>query len=69
AKARALNHADSTTWLTLMQHGALRASEEANKDGSISPVMDLTPMAAIYAILNERIIDHPEEKSTVDFMK
>lgn len=69
ANASRLNAADSATWWTLMNDGAKKATEDANADKSISPIMDLIPTPAVYAILFERIIEHPEEKSTLDFMK
>lgn len=67
--AHRISAADTATWLTLMNDGAGKATENANQDKSISPIMDLTPTVAIYAILFERVIEHPEEKSTLDFMK
>lgn len=68
-KARSIKAADAVTWWTMMNEGAKKATENANRDKTISPIMDLRPTAAIYAILFERIIEHPEEKSTLDFMK
>lgn len=68
-RAREISEADSATWATLMTEGARKASENANRDQLLSPIMDLTPTPAIYAILFERIIEHPDEKSTLDFMK
>lgn len=68
-RARKISSADAATWWTMMNDGARKASENANADKTISPIMDLTPTASIYAILFERIIEHPEEKSTLDFMK
>lgn len=69
ASANKLSFADSSTWWMLMNEGARPTTEAANKDKTISPIMDLTPTPAIYAILFERFIDHPDEKSTLDFMK
>ncbi len=68
-QSRRIGAADTATWWTMMNEGARKASENANKDKSISPIMDMAPNAAIYAILFERVIEHPEEKSTLDFMK
>ena len=68
-KARKISTAGTATWWTFMNDGPRKATENANADKTISPTMDLTPTAAIYAVLFERIIEHPEEKSTLDFMK
>lgn len=68
-QAKRISSANTATWWTMMNDGARKATENANADKSVSPIMDLTPTAAVYAILFERIIEHPEEKSTLDFMK
>lgn len=50
------------TWRNLIEDGAVAASRRSF-DSKLPPVMDLKPTKGIYAVLAEREVLHPEEKS------
>lgn len=60
--ARRINEKQAETWKALITGGAARASSNAKDNNQILPLMKLTPQPALYAILSEREILHPEEK-------
>lgn len=66
-RARRINAGAANTWWTIINDGALAATNMALKRGDYLPVMDLRPEAALYAVLTERYINFPEEKMKFDF--
>jgi O-antigen ligase/Flp pilus assembly protein TadD len=66
AKARTIDPRQAETWRNLIENGAVSASKRSF-DGKLLPVMDLKPKDAIYAVLAEREVVHPEEKSDFHF--
>jgi O-antigen ligase len=61
-----INSRQAETWRTLIEDGAAAASRKSF-DNNLVQVMDLKPKSAIYAMLAEREILHPEEKVTINF--
>lgn len=60
--ARRIDEKQAETWRLLITDGALRTSENAKNNKQILPLMKLKPVHALYAILEERHLLHPEEK-------
>lgn len=56
-----INEKEARTWLTMMTEGARAASIDAAQN-NYTTVMKLSPLPAVYAIVTEREILHPEEK-------
>lgn len=54
------------TWRNLAESGPVVASKKAF-DENLLPVMDLKPIRAIYAMVHERELTHPEEKFDFKF--
>lgn len=54
------------TWRNLAESGPVVASKKAF-DENLLPVMDLKPRRAIYAMVHERELTHPEEKIDFEF--
>lgn len=65
--ARQLDGKQAETWRLLINNGALAASERARTDKGILNLMELQPAPALYAVLTEREILYPEEKSKFNF--
>ena len=65
--ARQLDKNQSETWWLLINYGSLKASEKSRVNKEISSLDELTPNSGIYAILAERQIIHPDEKSIFKF--
>jgi tetratricopeptide (TPR) repeat protein len=62
-RARSLDSKAAATWQTLLTKGAAQVSSKATDPKSgILNVMDLHPQSAIYAVMSERLIMHPEEQ-------
>ncbi|MDI1242090.1 MAG: O-antigen ligase family protein [bacterium] len=62
-KARSLDLRAATTWLTLLTKGAVEVSSKAiDPNSEVVNVMDLAPESAIYAVMSERLVKHPEEQ-------
>lgn len=64
--AMEINPRQAETWRNLIEDGAAAASRRAFS-GNLLLVMDLKPKSAIYAMLAEREVLHPEEKVTINF--
>jgi O-antigen ligase len=64
--AMSINPRQAEMWRNLIEDGAAVASRRSF-DNNLVQVMDLTPKSAIYAMLAEREILHPEEKVTINF--
>lgn len=64
--AMKINPRQAETWRNLIEDGAAAASRRSFTN-NLLPVMDLKPKNAIYAVLAEREILHPEEKITIEF--
>ncbi|HYP50560.1 MAG TPA: hypothetical protein VEQ34_06430, partial [Pyrinomonadaceae bacterium] len=67
--ARQLDKKQAETWRLLINNGAFAASQRAKTDKEILNLMELRPAPALYAILTEREILYPEEKSKFNFGK
>jgi hypothetical protein len=67
--ARQLDKKQAETWRLLINDGAFAASQQAKTDKEILNLMELRPAPALYAILTEREILYPEEKSKFNFGK
>ena len=53
----------AATWSTLLSGGAVQVSAKAvDQESGILQVMDLVPQSAIYAVMSERLVKHPEEQ-------
>ena len=63
ARAEQIDPPAAKTWWTLITKGALAATNDANRDADLAKVMDLQPAAAMYAVLTERYVTHPEEQT------
>ena len=61
-----INSRQAEMWRNLIEDGAVAASRRSF-DNNLVQVMDLKPESAIYAMLAEREILHPEEKTTINF--
>jgi predicted Zn-dependent protease len=64
--AKSIDAAQAQTWRSLIEDGAVKASRMSFEKGTV-PVMDLKPNSAIYAVVAEREILHPEERSDFHF--
>jgi tetratricopeptide (TPR) repeat protein len=64
--ALGIDQRQAETWRNLIEDGAAAASRRSF-DKKLLPVMDLRPQNGIYAVLAEREIRHPEEKSNSHF--
>lgn len=64
--AMKIDRRQAETWRNLIEDGAAAASRRSFAD-NLLPVMDLKPKNAIYAMLAEREVLHPEEKVTIQF--
>jgi len=62
-KALELDRPAANTWWTMINRGSQVASDMAFRNPEHRAIMDLWPTASIYAVLDERQIRHPEEKS------
>ena len=62
-RALDLDRPAANTWWTMINRGSQVASDLAFSRKDHLPIMDLQPTASIYAVLDERQILHPEEKS------
>jgi O-antigen ligase len=60
--AKQLNKKQALTWWLLINEGALVAIEKAKSDSEILSLDKLNPNEAIFAVLTEREILHPEKK-------
>ncbi|HEX9928776.1 MAG TPA: O-antigen ligase family protein [Pyrinomonadaceae bacterium] len=67
--ARELDKKQAETWRLLINDGAFAASQRARTDKEILNLMELYPAPALYAILTEREILYPDEKSKFNFGK
>ncbi|HEX8264374.1 MAG TPA: O-antigen ligase family protein [Pyrinomonadaceae bacterium] len=67
--ARQLDKKQAETWRLLINDGAFAASQRAKTDKEILNLMELYPSPALYAVLTEREILYPEEKSKFNFGK
>jgi O-antigen ligase len=67
--ARQLDKNQAETWRLLINNGAFATSQRAKTDKEILNLMELHPAPALYAILTEREILYPEEKSKFNFGK
>ena len=65
AVALSINPENARTWKNLIGRGAKAATEAAFADSSNTQIMDLKPELAIYAVIMEREIVHPEEKFVI----
>ena len=65
AVALEINPENARTWRNLIGRGAKAATEAAFADSSNTQIMDLKPELAIYAVIMEREIVHPEEKFVI----
>jgi predicted Zn-dependent protease len=63
--ASQINKNEAPTWRTLITRGGRIASLEAAQN-NYSPVMMLNPGDAIYAVVTEREIKHPEERVQIN---
>lgn len=62
-KASGLNPRAAAAWRTLITEGADKVSRNATPSNSESmQVMDLLPRSAMFAVMSERLIRHPEER-------
>lgn len=62
-RANSINPKAAETWRTLLTKGAAEVSSQAvTPNSGIIPVMDLAPQSAVYAVMSERLIMHPEEQ-------
>jgi O-antigen ligase len=62
-RAIELDRPAANTWWAMINRGSQTASDLAFSRKDHLPIMDLQPTASIYAVLDERGILHPEEKS------
>lgn len=65
--AERFDHRQARGWRVLMNKGSLKASQESRLDKEISTLDELAPNQAIYAVIAEREILYPEEKSQFNF--
>jgi O-antigen ligase len=61
-----INSRQAEMWRNLVEDGAVAASRRSF-DNNLVQVMDLKPESAIYAMLAEREVLHPEERTTINF--
>jgi tetratricopeptide (TPR) repeat protein len=64
--ARNIDQRQAETWRTLIEEGGAAASKKSFEN-KLPVVMDLRPRNGIYAVMAEREIRHPEEKSDFHF--
>jgi len=64
--AMKINPVQARTWRMLVEDGPVSASTRAFENHML-PVMDLLPKGGIYAVVAEREILHPEERSIIRF--
>ena len=62
-RALDLDRPAANTWWTMITRGSQAASDMAFARKDHLAIMDLRPTDSIYAVLDERQILHPEEKS------
>jgi O-antigen ligase len=65
--AAQIDKKQAETWHRLINEGSLKATQAASVDKQISTLDKLVPAQAVYAVLAEREILHPEEKSKFNF--
>ncbi len=65
--AAQIDKKQAETWHRLINEGSLKATQAASVDKQISSLDKLVPAQAVYAVLAEREILHPEEKSKFNF--
>lgn len=65
-KALMIDPRQAETWRNLIENGAIAASRRAFEN-KLLPVMDLRPQKGIYAVLAEREVRYPEEKTEFHF--
>ncbi|MCA1609114.1 MAG: hypothetical protein LC730_06635 [Acidobacteria bacterium] len=69
AKARTRNLLDANAWWALFWNGSDATSAEAHKSpGEFTPLMDLRPINALYAVRDERFVRFPEEGKRLDLL-
>jgi O-antigen ligase len=62
-KARRIDPPAANTWQTMLESGSQAASDRYFVEKDCLPIMDLRPIASIYAVLDERKVRFPEETS------
>lgn len=65
--AQNLNEKQAKTWWLLINDGSLKTSQESRVNKEISSLEDLAPNQGVYAILAERNIVYPNEKTKFNF--
>lgn len=65
--AKQLNKKQAETWWLLINNGSLKASQESRVNKEISSLDELTPNEGVYAVLAEREIVYPNEKTKFSF--
>jgi len=69
-RAKLMSLRDANTWWAFLNEGSNAAAAKALKNNDdFKPLMDLTPLSAVYAVRMEREIRFPEEKLQVDFAR
>ncbi len=63
AKAKEIDAGSANSWWVLINEGAKAVSDRATVDPAYVPVMDLYPNGALYAIVAERDIRFPDERT------
>jgi tetratricopeptide (TPR) repeat protein len=61
-QASAVDHRAATTWRGVITTGPKAVSEMAATDDNYLQVMELVPTSAMYAVVIERYIKHPDEQ-------
>jgi Flp pilus assembly protein TadD len=68
--SRARNQRDANAWWTLFNEGSDAASDRAVKHpDQYTPLMDLRPLNALYAVRDERMMRFPEERKRLDMFR
>jgi tetratricopeptide (TPR) repeat protein len=67
SRAQAIDVKAANSWWTLINDGPQAATEAAFHSDDRTEVMDLTPVEGIFAILDEREIMYPGERSKIPF--
>lgn len=67
-QAISLDKGQSLSWWNFMTNGGAVAAKEAF-DQKLPPLMELKPREAVYAIMGEREVLHPEEKMNIPGME
>ncbi len=69
AKAREIDAGSASSWWILINEGAKAVSDRAAIDPAFVPVMDLYPSGSLYAIVAERDIRFPDERTKFPWEK